>query len=407
MTALQAQAATSDKFFFSQWGLQRVGAEPAWAASRGANVIIADIDSGVDLGHPDLQGKLLPGHDFVNNPGNATCPQGNAQDDNGHGTLVAGIAAARTDNGIGIAAIAPDAMILPLKAFDANSNGKASDVTKAIDCARTEAANRHMPLVLNLSFVQSNGGNIFNDTGVDNAIKTAIAAGAAAIVAAGNDNKPQTQYDNKPVGVLVVGASDKQDARWSGSNYGPNLDLLAPGESIVSTWWDPNKQESTYGNATGTSMSVPFVAATAAMLMSRGFSNLETIQKITSHAKDLGAPGRDDQTGYGLLDTAAALGVARPSPPPSPQPKPSPSPVPSPSPSPSPSRSPLVFPPPNEPPPVAQIAASPSPGSPAAALGAIRRSVRLTPLSSAALAMVALIIAGHIGRFFAFRSNVR
>ncbi|HVE75716.1 MAG TPA: S8 family serine peptidase [Actinomycetota bacterium] len=357
-----AMAATNDPFFPRLWGLQRVGAEPAWGASRGGGVMIAVIDSGVDLNHPDLRSKLVPGRDFIAN-------DSSPMDENGHGTLVAGVAGAATNNGVGIASVAPDVSIMPVRVFDANGQADPEMAAEAIQWSVDEAGRRGMKLVLNLSFVGDPDSGLLTQIftpSVDREIREAAQRGAAVVAAAGNEGRSTTAYDTTTPGVLVVGATDTNDRRWSQSNYGAGLDLVAPGLDITSTYW--NQGQSGYGTAAGTSMSVPFVAGTFALLMSKGMSNSAAMTRILETAQDLGAPGRDNEYGAGLLDVAGALGVSRggaPPPaenPPSTPPKQKQSPTPQTPASPNPPP-PLVLPSPGEPPAITQEPAEPPKGA--------------------------------------------
>lgn len=360
--ALPATAVTNDLYFVcpGQWGLDRVGGEWAWTKSKGAGVIIATIDSGVDVNHYDLKGtdKLLPGKDYIQD-------DSTADDEHGHGTLIAGMAAARTSNGEGIAAIAPDAMILPVKVFDAQGQANADDVAAGIQWAVDEGERLKKPLVLNLSFtgIDTDEGVVDQllTPGVLSAINNAASRGAAVVVASGNDGKSKTAYDATRPGIAVVGAIGKDDKRASFSNFGSDLDIVAPGVEVISTYWHKDKG-SVVASTTGTSISVPFVAGAAALLMSPsggGLTNTAAIQKLLDTAEDLGSAS---EYGHGLLDVSKALGVKRETPT-APCPKPprktttvasAPSPTPSPSPSPTASPSPLILPPPGEPPVITQ-----------------------------------------------------
>ena len=312
-------AASNDPRFAQQWGLHRVGAEFAWTSATGGGVLIAVIDTGVDLNHEDLKSQLVPGTDFVSG-------DGDAQDEHGHGTLVAGVAAAATNNSKGIASVAPGAQILPVRAINQDGVGDPDHVRQAIDYSVGRAQELGRKLVINLSLDGLNDEDsdprpiplLLADPRVDTAIKNAAGAGAAVIIAAGNTGQATTSYDADRAGILVVGASDRNDGRWQFSSYGPGLDLVAPGVEVVSTWWSRDHGANIYGSASGTSISVPFVAGTASLLMSQGMSSAQALDRILKSAKDLGPPGRDDEHGWGLLDTAAALGVPRTQPTPIP-----------------------------------------------------------------------------------------
>lgn len=409
--ATQAHAFSNDTYFRReckgtqgcsfQWGLERVGAEYAWPVSEGQGTLIGVIDSGVDLDHPDLRDQVIQGADFVGNGAAPTDTDPN--DENGHGTFVAGIAAASTGNSIGVASVAPKARILPVRVFRADGTASSDDVIQGINYAVKRANDLNMSLILNLSFeaADDEGGNdplgsLLKDPGVSGAIDNAAEQGAAVVIAAGNESRAVTSYDAPDgKGILVVGASDTNDNRLSISNHGPGLDLLAPGIEITTTGWS-TEQGSGYAVTGGTSMSVPFVAGATSLLMSKGMSNVQAANRILETARDLGDPGRDDQTGHGLLDVAAALGVERPGPP-----RPSVKPAsPRPSPSPSPSPSPFVLPSPGAPVPLMQPASDPSQSSVTGAVAASDppNESPPPPLKPIAAALVGVVGVMHVVR---------
>ncbi len=317
-----AQGAERDPYREMQWGLDVIRAETAWRVSVGRGSVVAVIDTGVDSSHPDLIGRLLPGKDFVDD-------DDNPDDENGHGTLIAGIIGASTGNGKGVAATAPSSRILPVRALDADGTGSTDDVVASIEWSVDQGAD-----VINLSLAQEGGGDgllgsdLLADRSVDRAIKDAAARGVTVVVAAGNDHdggRATTAYDATVDGVLVVGASTKSDARAAYSNYGSGLDLVAPGggsardpsrnkgctdaNAIVSTWWDPDPGRAAYGAGCGTSMAVGFVSGVAALLHARGMNNDDIADRLRRTAVDIGPKGRDNATGHGRLDAARALGV--------------------------------------------------------------------------------------------------
>lgn len=308
-----APAASKDPLFDQQWGLQRIGAESAWSVTKGKGVLIAIIDTGVALQHPDLVARLVPGASVVDNR--------SAQDGHGHGTLVAGIAAASADNNEGIAGVAPEASILPVRVFDASGSATPASVARAIRFAVDAAAARRSKLVLNLSFVGPSGPSgapaappdqIFGDVAVRTAIESAARAGASVITPAGNEGVPGTAFDAPDgKGIIVVGASNRQDGCASFSNFGPGIDVLAPGVGILSTFWNPSQGKAGYAYADGTSMSVPFVAGAAALLMSIGMTNVQAVERIIATAGGPGVSCRGEPNKYKILDVAAALGVTR------------------------------------------------------------------------------------------------
>jgi serine protease len=319
-----ALGAVNDPYYLLQWGLKRIGSATTWASSKGAGEVVAVVDTGVDPNHPDLRGRLVRGYDFVD--GDNT-----PNDRNGHGTLIAGIIAADTGNGIGVASVAPSAKVMPVRVLGADGTGSASAVVDGIDWAV-----RHGADVINLSLAQEssadNSGSLLRAPAVDRAIKNA-ARTAVVVIAAGNDpdgGLSQTSYDATTPGVVVVGASTNKDRRAAYSNYGAGLDLLAPGggtssdpseaacvqsTAIVSTWWNPLTQRDGYGGGCGTSMAVAFVSGVAAQLLARGYSNAAAVTRILRTAHDIGPSGRDNGSGYGILDAARALGARAVTPP--------------------------------------------------------------------------------------------
>lgn len=302
--------ASNDPLFPQQWGLARVNAEPAWNVSRGGGVTIGIVDSGVKYAHPDLAGKVVGGRDFIG--------EGDADDENGHGTLVAGVAAARTGNGAGIAGVAPDAKILPARVFDANGSAQSDKVAEAIRWTVSAAGGSR--LVLNLSFVGppgSGGGSgvLFSDPGVRDAMLFAASQGALVVAAAGNDGAGSTEYDAPSGrGIIVVGASDKNDACAGFSNYGSGLDILAPGAEILTTYWNRSNNAMTYANASGTSQAVAFVSGAGALLMSKGMSNVSAVNQMIATAR--GPVSCRGSSGNRILDVAAAVGASVGGPPP-------------------------------------------------------------------------------------------
>jgi len=245
----QALWVPNDPEYQYQWALPKIAAPQAWDLTRGSpQVIIAVLDTGVNYNHPDLSGKVLTDrdYDFVNN-------DEDAMDDNGHGTHVAGIAAAATNNNQGIAGVCPECKILPVKVLDATGSGSDSSVASGIAYAV-----QHGAKVINLSL----GGPVCSKT-LANAINAAFEHGVLIVAASGNSfNKTALYYPAALSRVLSVGATDSEDRETRYSNRSPDLDILAPGDSILSTMW------SSYGYLSGTSMAAPHVAAAAGLLWS-------------------------------------------------------------------------------------------------------------------------------------------
>lgn len=314
--------AATDPYRSSQWGLQKAGVEAAWAAVRGQGQVIAVIDSGVDLTHPDLVDRLardaagrLVGKDYIDG-------DRRPDDRNGHGTMVAGIALATAENGIGIAGVAPRARLMPIRVLDEMGRGRASDVDAAVRWAVDHGAT-----VVNLSLesVAPLPGSLLPQAPTE-AVRYAWERGVAVIAAAGNSGAPFTDYpDSSP--VLLVGATDRDDRRAAFSDRGRRDAVLAPGVGIVSTWCDPTPEgcdpEQRYGEADGTSFAAPTVAGAIALLQETGLSHQEALERLRSTAVDLGTPGPDREHGHGRVDVAAAVtgltaGPRSPAPTPSP-----------------------------------------------------------------------------------------
>ncbi len=304
---VKAAAVPNDPGFAShQDYLSNLGLPTAWDRSKGSSAVpVAVVDTGVDLDHPDLAGRLLPGWDFVN-----WDPE--AQDDNGHGTLVAGVAGAATNNAKGVAGAAWDTRIIPVKALDNVGNGFASHVADGISWAAENGAK-----VINLSL-----GNEFGDAVLRDAVDYALSLDVVVVAAAGNECSTQPFYPAAYPGVVAVSATDP-NGRFAGpptypcetplgqppgfSNSGPWVTLSAPGKAITSTALGPAEE---YGTAEGTSFSAPIVAGAAVLVRAQqpGLSQTQVVARLRDTARDAGLPGFDEQHGYGWVDPTAALG---------------------------------------------------------------------------------------------------
>lgn len=289
----------NDPLYSSQWGFAAIGAPAAWDIERGsAAVKVAVIDTGVDLFHPDLVGQLdtANGWDFVNH-------DSVAQDDDGHGTHVAGIVAAASDNGLFVAGTAPECRILPIKVLDSTGSGATEDVSSGIMWAADHGAK-----VINLSL-----GSTFNDALLQSACAYALAKDVVICAAVGNDGSSTGAfYPAAYPGVIGVGAVDSGLHRASFSNYGPGVDLVAPGSSILSTLW--TSSGSTTGIMSGTSMATPYVTGVAALVRSRySWASAATVEEqLEWRARDLGTIGWDGEYGWGLVQADAAVNGAAP-----------------------------------------------------------------------------------------------
>ncbi|MBO2446828.1 peptidase S8 [Actinomadura barringtoniae] len=291
----------ADPMAGKQWGLDAMKLPDAWKTTKGKDVVIAVVDTGTDTGHPDLKDHIVKGYDFVSG-------DDDPKDQNGHGTHVSGIAAAVTDNGVGIAGDAPDAKIMPVRALDTLGSGDNQTITKAIMWAADHGAK-----VINLSLGESGLMSRFLKGGVLNAAFTyAYGKGAVVVAAAGNDSTFKQPYQ-VTTPVLIVGASDQDGKPASFSNFGAQQAVSAPGVHILSTLPTYKTQEtlkntSGYGYLDGTSMAAPQVSGLAALLIAQGRSPAQTMQIIRQTAKN---PSGDARLGLGIVDAAAAVGAPK------------------------------------------------------------------------------------------------
>ncbi len=330
----QATFIPDDPYYYVQWGMPQIQMPAAWDVADGSGVTVAVIDTGVAYEDyedhsiyaqaPDLEGTCFrPGYDFVND-------DSHANDDNKHGTHVAGTIAQTTDNGVGVAGVAPGACIMPVKVLDSSGSGTHADISDGIYWATD-----HDAKVINLSM---EGGH---SSVLEEAIDYAIINGVVVVAAAGNGDPVHHQaysYVQCPAcypGVIAVGATDYEENRTYYSNYGCNaqggcLDIVAPGgdtnadlntdgypDGILQQTFafgcgsgNPNDYTAfAYCLLAGTSMATPHVAGVAALLLSANpaLSVAETTNCLTSTALDRGAPGWDEEYGYGFIQARAAL----------------------------------------------------------------------------------------------------
>jgi serine protease len=262
----------------------------AWDYGKGAGVTVAVIDTGTDLDHPDLAGQRVTGTNVLH-------PGAQPQDDNGHGTLVSGIVAAKTNNGRGVVGIAPSAKVMPIKVLDSTGSGSDTNIAIGINYARDHGAK-----VINLSL-----GGTFDDPALRTAVASAISHGIVVVAAAGNDGTGTVGFPASYPGVLAVGATDHTGALTSFSSYGPRVDVVAPGLDITSTALGSTEA---YSADSGTSFSSPIVAGVAAMLRGKHptWTQAQVTAQIRNTARDLGLPGVDPAFGHGMVDPLAALG---------------------------------------------------------------------------------------------------
>ncbi len=278
----------------SSWQHNRIDSRDAWDIETGdSEIIVAICDSGVDLNHPDLQDALVPGFNAASNQ--AQADGGNVNDVNGHGTFVAGCAAAQGNNGAGVVGVGWDFSIMPIRVSN-NSDGTASAFA-ILEGARWAAENGAH--VINASFT---GGTSSANQSTAVYLKQ---NGALLFWASGNADSFVSP--NRPDYVLV-GSTTSGDNRSGFSNYGPAVDVTAPGSSVRST-----RNGGTYGNGSGTSYASPIAAGVGAMIYSYDptFSADDVQEILYNSVDDLGATGRDDFFGRGRVNTHNAMLLAQ------------------------------------------------------------------------------------------------
>lgn len=277
------------------YGQNIVEAPRAWELGAGsADIIIAILDSGINPDHPEFTGRVLAGHDFINGDDDSA-------DDHGHGTHVAGIAAAALNNEQGSAGICPQCMILPVKVLDSGNKGTWGSVAAGIYYAVDQGAR-----VINLSL----GATISSRT-LEDAIRYAEAHDVLVVASAGNAASTTPYYPAALPYVVAVGATNDSDEQWPLSNEGDHLDLSAPGCRIYSTY-NNLEQNGGYTLMSGTSMAAPFVSGLVGLLASSNptWSGAEIYDAMTATADDLGAPGKDAVYGCGRVNVYQALAAA-------------------------------------------------------------------------------------------------
>ena len=308
----------NDPYYSSnQWAhTERMNSAAAWDLSTGSNTVtIAVIDTGIDETHPDLAAKIVAGYDFVDD-------DANPHDLNGHGTHVAGIAAAITNNGAGVAGMSWGARIMSVRVLDASGSGSSVDIVSGINWASTHGAK-----VLNLSL----GGTSYS-TSMQNAVTSATNAGALVIAAMGNCRTAgggcpyanPTAYPAAYSNVMAVAATNRSDTYAYYSQFGSHCDIAAPGGAMTYLH-DPGGIYSTlptytvdmtgdgfsknYDYLQGTSMATPYVSGLAALILSvsPSLTPAQVQQVMQDTAVDLGTTGWDANYGYGRIDALAAL----------------------------------------------------------------------------------------------------
>ncbi|MFG2619125.1 type VII secretion-associated serine protease mycosin [Streptomyces sp. NPDC048507] len=278
------------------WALQRLMLDALWARTKGKGVRIAVIDTGVDRANPQLSGALDTGagRDFLDPKG------GDGTNDTvGHGTKVAGLIAARPQEGTGFVGVAPEATVIPIRQNDGQGNGNAATLAQAIDHAVAKGAQ-----VINIS--QDTDAPLTPDSELARAVQRALDAKVVVVASAGNDGLSGQKHRTYPAafpGVLAVASSDRNNERAAFSQPGDFIGVAAPGVDMVSTV--PG-----FGQCVdnGTSFSAPYVAGVAALLRAEHpqWTPQEVVWQIQNTA-ERSVKGRDDYVGWGVVDPVRAV----------------------------------------------------------------------------------------------------
>ena len=288
----------NDPDYSKQWNLRSINIEAAWDETKGSGVTVAVIDTGVSP-VPDLADtKFVKGYDFVNDKEQAT-------DDNGHGTHVAGTIAQSTNNGYGVAGIAYQANIMPLKVLASGGGGTVADIAEAIRFAADNGAD-----VINMSLGGGGASELMQE-----AVDYAHSKGVVIVAAAGNENRNSSSYPARYPHVISVAATGPAGEKAPYSNFGAGVDIAAPGGSengkILQETIDYQTGEPTFAEYQGTSMASPHVAGVAALVKSLGIDNPDEIETVLTQSA---RPVQEDPLnhyGAGQLDAANAVKLAQ------------------------------------------------------------------------------------------------
>lgn len=293
----------NDPDYGKQWNLRSINIESAWNETRGKGITVAVIDTGI-AAVPDLKDtKFVAGYDFVNDREDAT-------DDNGHGTHVAGTIAQSTNNRYGVAGIAYEANLMPLKVLSQSGGGTVTDIAEAIRFAADHDAD-----VINMSL----GGG--GDTALlREAIAYAHQKGVVIVAAAGNANQNSASFPARYPHVIAVSATDSSGIKAPYSNFGAGVDIAAPGGAIagqstaggiLQNTINPATGEGVFSAFQGTSMAAPHVAGVAALIKSAGVTEPEAIAKVLQQSARKISEDSLNHFGAGHLDADAAVRLAQ------------------------------------------------------------------------------------------------
>jgi serine protease len=294
----------NDTYYYPyQWNLTRIGMEDAWELATGSGVIVAVLDSGADVNNADMLGtSFVPGYDFIND-------DSDPMDDNGHGSHVSATIAQTTNNGFACAGIAYNATIMPVKVLDDTGSGTAAELAYGIYFAVDNGAD-----IINISL-----GNQVGVSFVEDAVNYAWNNGAVVICSAGNDANSVLNYPAAYYRSMSVSATGAQSYLATYSNFGPTVDICAPGgdgtdlngdgliDYILQYSWDPSGGD--YWLFSGTSQAAAHVSGVAALVKSAcpELTNAEIRSILETTAEDLGDPGYDQYYGNGMVDAYASV----------------------------------------------------------------------------------------------------
>jgi serine protease len=285
----------NDPYYSKQWNLHNINIEGAWTQTKGKDITVAVIDTGITRVRDLVETEFVPGYDFVND-------RVEADDDNGHGTHVGGTIAQSTNNSYGVAGIAYEAKLMPLKVLSDYGGGTVADIAEAIKFAADNGAD-----VINMSLGGGGESHLMKD-----AIEYAHRKGVVIIAAAGNENQNSASYPARYPYVIGVSALGPDGERAPYSNFGAGVDISAPGGSdagkILQETIDPeNKGVGVFMGFQGTSMAAPHVAGVAALVKASGVKEPDEILEVL---KQSARTVQDDGLNYygaGLLNADAAV----------------------------------------------------------------------------------------------------